>query len=98
MSATTGETTMSREKIQAAYCRAQAVVNGFKRVRDQQARDVVAMAGVIAERDQDIETLRQKVQCLERQKAGLELQLVGAKRSEAATRAGQNFASIFTKS
>ncbi|OAD82590.1 hypothetical protein ATN89_18600 [Comamonas thiooxydans] len=92
---TTGETQMSREKINAAFQRAEAVVNGFKRVRDQQARDVVAMAGVIAQRDQDIELLRTKVHCLERQKAGLELQLVGAKRAEASARTGQAFGQVF---
>ena len=94
---TTGEAVMSQEKISAAFQRAIAVVNGFKRVRDQQARDVVAMAGVIAKRDEDIELLRVKVHVLERQKAGLEMQLVGAKRTAAADRAAKGFADIFRK-
>lgn len=67
MSTTTGEKSMNREKVSAAYQRAKAVVDGFKRVRDQQARDVVAMAGAIAQRDQAILTLSEKVNVLERQ-------------------------------
>lgn len=93
----TGETPMSQEKITAAFQRATAVVNGFKRVRDQQARDVVAMAGVIAQRNQEIEVLRAKVHCLERQKVGLELQLTASKQSTVSKRAGMDFESVFGK-
>lgn len=71
---------MKQEQIQAAYQRAAEVVNGFKHVRDQQARDVVAMAGAIAERDREIEALKKQV-------CGLELQLVGSK--------GGGFGSVF---
>lgn len=76
---------MNQEQIQAAYQRAAEVVNGFKRVRDQQARDVVAMAGAIAQRDRAIEAIEKKV-------FGLQLQLAGSK---TAARAGQDFGSMF---
>jgi tellurite resistance protein len=79
---------MNQEQIQAAYQRAAEVVNGFKRVRDQQARDVVAMAGAIAQRDREIEALEKKV-------FGLQLQLAGSKQSTASARSGQDFGSIF---
>lgn len=62
---------MNKAQIAAAYDRAKQVVDGFKRVRDQQARDVVAMAGAIAAKDAEIHALKKKV-------LGLELQSVRA--------------------
>ena len=52
---------MNQDQINAAVGRAQEVVNGFKTVRDQQARDVVALAGELARRDHQIETLKKAV-------------------------------------
>lgn len=87
-SPSTGEKAMNQEQIQAAYQRAAEVVNGFKRVRDQQARDVVAMAGAIAQRDRAIEALEKKV-------FGLQLQLAGCKPSTVSASTGQDFSSMF---
>ena len=58
MSMTNAPKTMTNDQIAAAFRRASDVVNGFKSVRDQQARDAVALVGVIAERDAQIKSLQ----------------------------------------
>nr|WP_186827432.1 hypothetical protein [Comamonas testosteroni] len=78
MSATTGETTMNREKLATVYQNAKDVVYGFKKVRDQQARDVIELIGAIALRDQAILTLSEKVKVLEHQMLGTPVELAAA--------------------
>lgn len=62
---------MNQDQITAAVSRAQEVVNGFKTVRDQQARDVVALAGELARRDHQIETLKKAVLAMKLKGAGV---------------------------
>lgn len=52
---------MSPEQIQAAHQRAEAVVNGFARVRDQQARDVIALTAHVAQLTYGQELLIQRL-------------------------------------
>ena len=70
--------TMTKDQIAATYQRASDVVNGFATVKTQQARDAVALAGVIAARDQEIENLQ-------KQGAGLQLQVAGGASQPSAT-------------
>ena len=70
--------TMTKDQIAATYQRASDVVNGFATVKTQQARDAVALAGVIVARDQEIENLQKQV-------AGLQLQVAGGASKPSAT-------------
>ena len=70
--------TMTKDQIAATYQRASDVVNGFATVKTQQARDAVALDGVIAARDQEIENLQKQV-------AGLQLQVAGGASKPSAT-------------
>lgn len=79
---------MDQDKINAAVSRASEVVNGFKTVRDQQARDVLALAGVLAQRDYEIEALKRKV-------LSLELQAIGSQRAGASNHASDVFGQMF---
>ncbi|MNT09309.1 hypothetical protein D3C72_1440870 [compost metagenome] len=69
---------MKQEHITAAYGRAKPVVDGLKKVRDQQARDVVALVGAVAERDAQIADQAAQIDVLQKKVAGLELQKVAS--------------------
>lgn len=61
---------MNTEQIAAAKVRALAVVNGFKTVRDQIARDAVNLARELELREKEVAALKRKVVSLELQIAG----------------------------
>lgn len=52
---------MNKEQIQAARERAADVVNGFKRVTDQIARDVVKLAETCEAKDKQIEAMKKRM-------------------------------------
>lgn len=66
---------MSALVIVEVHARAEAVVNGFKKVTDQQARDVVRLVAEINAKDAVIANLEKKVM-------GLELILAGYRKPE----------------
>lgn len=52
---------MDKEKIKAAKDRAQLVVDGFAKVRDQQARDVINLSDYALHQERKIRILENKV-------------------------------------
>ncbi len=53
---------MDKEQIQAAKERAEQVVNGFKRVSDQNARDALNLAKLVELRNKQVESLVKRLE------------------------------------
>lgn len=53
---------MTPEQVQGAYERASSVVNGFRTVREQQARDVVALCAYVQALEHRLQRLKAVMQ------------------------------------